>query len=126
MDATTTESRLRGLEARVGELEGFRAQLLSFSSPITSPVTPSTPAIQASAAPIEADSERNNIPAGAFDIDSFCAAHNVSRSKLYQLWTDGTGPDWMQVGARRLISCEAAARWRRQREEAARSAAKTA
>jgi hypothetical protein len=125
MDTTATKSRLRGIEARLGALEGFREQLLASTAPNVTRGAPANPVVVADA-PVKAGSARHSIPAGAFDIDSFCAAHNISRSKLYQLWTDGTGPDWMQVGARRLISCEAAARWRRQREEAARSAAKTA
>jgi hypothetical protein len=61
---------------------------------------------------------------GAFSVDSFCTSHNLSRSLLYQLWSKGAGPDWMQVGARRLISYEAAAKWRRECEQAARATTK--
>jgi hypothetical protein len=48
-----------------------------------------------------------------FTIAEFCAAHNLSESFYYKLKADGEGPDEMVVGARRLVSCEAATRWRR-------------
>src|SRR5262249_1448275 len=46
------------------------------------------------------------------------------RSKLYQLWAAGIGPRFMKVGVKVLISIEAAADWRREREQAAAEAAK--
>jgi hypothetical protein len=60
----------------------------------------------------------------AFTIAEFCEAHRVSRSKLYHLWAAGIGPRFMKVGTKVLISVEAAADWRRGREQAAADAAK--
>jgi predicted DNA-binding transcriptional regulator AlpA len=58
-------------------------------------------------------------PSAAYSVDGFCAAHGISRGTLYNRWRDGTGPKYMQVGHRRLISVEAAEAWRREREAAA-------
>jgi hypothetical protein len=60
----------------------------------------------------------------AFTIAEFCQAHRISRSKLYQLWAAGIGPRFMKVGVKVLVSIEAAADWRREREQAAAEAAK--
>lgn len=49
----------------------------------------------------------------AFTVDHFCRSHGISRAFLYKLWQDGRGPRPMKVGARTLISREAAADWRR-------------
>jgi hypothetical protein len=51
--------------------------------------------------------------------EEFCRSHRVSRSKYYQLLRQGLAPDEMVVGGRHLISNEAAAAWRKAREEAA-------
>jgi hypothetical protein len=62
---------------------------------------------------------RGGGPAPAvFTIPEFCAAHRLSRSKLYQLWAAGAGPRKMSLGTKILISVEAAADWRREREAA--------
>jgi hypothetical protein len=58
-------------------------------------------------------------PIAAFSIREFCAAHRISQSMYYKLRNMGLGPREMQVGARRLISQESAAEWRRAREAAA-------
>ena len=52
----------------------------------------------------------------AFSIDEFCTRHSISRSAFYNSLKDGTGPRTMKVGTRTLISREASADWRRQRE----------
>jgi predicted DNA-binding transcriptional regulator AlpA len=52
----------------------------------------------------------------AFSIDEFCTEHNISRATYYNLIKVGKAPQQMKVGARRLISIEAAAAWRRQME----------
>jgi predicted DNA-binding transcriptional regulator AlpA len=57
-------------------------------------------------------------PAAVYTIEEFCRAHRLSRSKLYQLWASGTGPRKMRIGAKVLISVEAATDWRREREAA--------
>jgi hypothetical protein len=49
----------------------------------------------------------------AYTVNEFCAAHRISRAKLYQLWAAGLGPRFMHVGTKRIISIEAAADWRR-------------
>jgi hypothetical protein len=59
----------------------------------------------------------------AYTISEFCAAYRLSRSKLYQLWTAGIGPRFFRVGAKILISNDAAVDWRRERE--AEAAAKS-
>jgi len=62
---------------------------------------------------------RGGGPAPAvFTIPEFCAAHRLSRSKLYQLWAAGVGPRKMCIGTKILITVEAAADWRREREAA--------
>ena len=52
----------------------------------------------------------------AYEIVEFCLRHGISRATLYNLWRDGKGPRRMKVGARTLISREAAEDWRRQCE----------
>jgi len=54
----------------------------------------------------------------AFSIASFCQRHGISESFFHKLKAKGVGPVTMRVGARTLISAEAAARWRREREAA--------
>jgi hypothetical protein len=63
------------------------------------------------------------IQKASYSIDSFCDAHDVSRPMLYQLWKRDEGPDYFFVGEKRLISVEAATRWRQEREAAARKPA---
>jgi hypothetical protein len=58
-----------------------------------------------------------------YSIDEFCAAHRVSRRKFYDLLEHGLGPRLMRVGSRILISVEAAAAWRREREMAGEAVA---
>lgn len=52
----------------------------------------------------------------AFTIDEFCRAHKFSRASYFNLKKDGCGPREMRVGTRVIISREAAADWRRDRE----------
>jgi hypothetical protein len=59
----------------------------------------------------------------AYGIDEFCARNSISRAYLYLLWRRGQGPRYMQVGARRLISDEAGAAWRKAMEHAPKAAA---
>ncbi len=63
------------------------------------------------------------IERAAFSIDEFAEAHGLSVAMYFKLRNLGLGPDEMRVGRRRLISFEAAERWRRQREAAANDAA---
>jgi predicted DNA-binding transcriptional regulator AlpA len=57
----------------------------------------------------------------AFTVREFCDAHRISRSMLYKLWAQGTGPRIIKIGTKILISAEAAADWRREREATARA-----
>jgi len=54
----------------------------------------------------------------AYTVNEFCDAHRISRSKLYELWSAGVGPRFIQVGTKKIITNEAAADWRRQGEAA--------
>ena len=56
------------------------------------------------------------VPAAAYSIREFCVAHRLSESMYFKLRNQGLGPDEMSVGSRRIISFEAAERWRRARE----------
>jgi hypothetical protein len=64
----------------------------------------------------EGTSPRGPPPLMAFTITQFCAVHQISESMYFKEKAAGRGPDEMHVGSRRLISFEAAARWRRERE----------
>ena len=54
----------------------------------------------------------------AYTIRQFCARHGLSIAFFYKLKAQGLTPNEIQLGARRLISKEAAAAWRRAREAA--------
>ena len=57
----------------------------------------------------------------AYSIDEFCARHRISPQLFYKLKPLGLMPVTFNVGTRVLISREAAAAWRREREDAPRS-----
>jgi hypothetical protein len=48
----------------------------------------------------------------ACSIDEFCREHGFSRATFYNLKKVGKAPRVMHVGARRIITDEAAAAWR--------------
>jgi len=52
----------------------------------------------------------------AYSVAEFCRRNGISRATYYNLQRDGTGPRVMKVGARALISVEAATEWRRNME----------
>ena len=54
----------------------------------------------------------------AFSVEEFCLRHRIGISAFYKFPAEM--PDSFFVGTRRLISREAAARWRRKREQAAK------
>ncbi|MCA6097639.1 hypothetical protein [Bradyrhizobium australafricanum] len=58
------------------------------------------------------------IDADAYSVDEFCARHRISPQLFYKLKPQGLMPVTFNVGARVLISREAAAAWRRAREQA--------
>jgi len=56
---------------------------------------------------------------GAYSIKQFCDAHGgISEAFFHALVAKGKGPKLMKIGARTLISVDAAAAWRAQREAA--------
>jgi predicted DNA-binding transcriptional regulator AlpA len=59
-----------------------------------------------------------DVPLQAMSVDQFCHAHGVNRDTFYSLLKKGEAPECMRLGRRRLVSFEAAARWRAQREAA--------
>jgi len=59
----------------------------------------------------------------AFSIFEFCLRHGISRSAFYNAIKAGQGPRLMKVGARVMISREAAEQWRREREQDTATAA---
>lgn len=52
----------------------------------------------------------------AYSIKQFCQAHDISVDTYFRMQRVGYGPVTMKVGGRTLISIEAAAAWRRERE----------
>ena len=52
----------------------------------------------------------------AYSIALFCARHGISERFYFKLKAAGRGPAEIQLGNRVLISREAAARWRAERE----------
>jgi hypothetical protein len=58
----------------------------------------------------------------AFTVAEFCSSHRMSRRTLYILWQQGNGPRCIRNGRKVLISIEAAADWRREREAASAQA----
>jgi len=48
----------------------------------------------------------------AYTPDEFCARNAISKSKLYELWRNGRGPEVMKDAQWVRISKEAAAEWR--------------
>jgi hypothetical protein len=58
----------------------------------------------------------------AYTIAEFCDAHRISRAQYYVLKKLGQTPDEARASDKTIrITMEAAARWRRQREKAARA-----
>jgi len=51
---------------------------------------------------------------GAMSVPEFAAVHGISAAKAWALIAAGRGPDLVAVDGRRLITCEAAKRWRDQ------------
>lgn len=62
-----------------------------------------------------------DIQVRAYSIQSFCAAHSISKDMFFKMQRGGWGPKVMKVGHRTLISEESAMNWRRAMEERARS-----
>jgi hypothetical protein len=56
--------------------------------------------------------------ADAYSIDEFCKRHRISVQLFYKLKPQGLAPATFNAGTRVLVSKEAAARWRAEREAA--------
>jgi hypothetical protein len=59
--------------------------------------------------------------ADAYSVEEFCARHRISPQLYYKMKSKGLMPLTFNVGTRVLISKEAAAAWRRERETAAQA-----
>jgi hypothetical protein len=55
----------------------------------------------------------------AYSIPGFCAAHDISQDTYFKYARQGLMPATIKIGGRTLISIEAAAAWRRAREQPA-------
>jgi hypothetical protein len=53
----------------------------------------------------------------AFSVSEFCRLHSISVPLFYKLKAQGKAPKTFYAGVRQLISREAAAAWRRAREQ---------
>jgi hypothetical protein len=58
------------------------------------------------------------VPLFAMSIPQFCTSHNISEGFFYKLKKQGLSPREMKIGTRTLITLEAAASWRAEREAA--------
>jgi hypothetical protein len=63
-------------------------------------------------------SEAREVPRMALTIKEFCEAHSICEAFYYKLRAAGLGPREMRALSKITISVEAAAEWRRARENA--------
>jgi len=56
--------------------------------------------------------KRADVETAVYNIPRFCDAHEISRTHLYKLWSEGRGPKFFRLGDERRITVEAAAEWR--------------
>jgi hypothetical protein len=61
----------------------------------------------------------DGVPRLGWSIDEYCRLIGISRGTLYNRWRDGTGPRFMRIGTRRVISIEAHEEYRRRCEKVA-------
>jgi hypothetical protein len=61
-----------------------------------------------------------------YTVDEFCDAERISRSRLYELWQRGEGPEYYLNGISKRITHAARLEWQRQREQAAREGGEAA
>jgi hypothetical protein len=62
--------------------------------------------------------KESSVECDTYSIAAFCTRHNISRGMFYKLVKAGKAPRTFNVGTRVLISREAAAAWRAERERA--------
>ncbi len=65
----------------------------------------------------KADDDGPVVAPAVYTIPTFCRAHDLSEAFYFKLKKQRLGPREMQVGGRVLISYEAAADWRKAREQ---------
>jgi excisionase family DNA binding protein len=58
------------------------------------------------------------LPRRAFSPFELCEMLGISRSTLYRLWADGSGPAYAEIGRRRRVTKEALDSWLVSREVA--------
>ena len=64
----------------------------------------------------------DEVPRAAYSIREFCAAHRISQSMYYKLRNAGLGPRELRALRKIVITEEAAADWRHEREATAKGA----
>jgi hypothetical protein len=69
----------------------------------------------------QAGASANTLDA-SLTINEFCRAEKISRSMLYQAWSEGWGPTFYRVGVTRRITHRARLEWQREREAEATAA----
>ncbi len=74
----------------------------------------------------DANDTAGQVPREAYTIPEFCEAHRLSQSMYFKLRNAGLGPREMRALRKVTISMEAAAEWRRARENTARAVAERA
>ena len=62
---------------------------------------------------------KESVAPACYSVRDFCIAHSISEDMFFKMQRQGLTPKTMKVGARTLISMEAAAEWRRQCEATA-------
>lgn len=62
------------------------------------------------------------VPDASLTIKEFCKAEKISRTMLYQAWSEGWGPKFYRVGVTRRITHRARLEWQREREAEAATA----
>jgi hypothetical protein len=60
---------------------------------------------------------RHVLEPSAITVNEFCYKHRICRATFYNLRRTGRGPAVIKIGARTLVSMEAAAAWRRDLEQ---------
>jgi hypothetical protein len=54
-------------------------------------------------------------------VKELCRRYGIATGTLYAAWRRGEGPKYMMIGDRRIVTDEAEADWRREREAATRA-----
>jgi hypothetical protein len=68
------------------------------------------------------DSVSPDVELDAMSIETFCRRNNLSKPFYFKLRAQNLGPEEIRLGARVLITKEAAEKWRRERAKASKRA----